>query len=237
MSQFPDSRPIPLDYGTDEKSVFNFFNAVYAWMAVGLAVTAAVAFAVANTPAVFKVIYSGPIAVTAMMLGAFVIAMGVQSAALRISVTVATLLFLVYATIIGAMISYVFVIYRVETLGGAFVMTAGTFGAMSVYGYVTKRDLTGIGSMLSMCVIGLFLASIVNLFLANNALSWVITYAVLAVFIGLTAYHTQRLKALAYAHQHDPNLAARYAIIGSLLLYIAFINMFLAILRIMGGRK
>lgn len=237
MSQFPDSRRIPLDYATDDKSVFNFFNAVYAWMAVGLAVTAAVAWLVAHTPALTKIMYAGPGTIAIFAIGAFLIAWGVQSAAEKISAGVATALFLVYAALIGAMISGIFIIYQMQTILAAFVMTGGTFAVMSIYGYITKRDLTKMGSILAMCVIGLFLASLVNLWLASDGLSWIITYAVLAVFIGLTAYHTQRLKHLALAHQDDPNMAARYAIIGSLMLYIAFINMFLSILRIMGGRK
>jgi FtsH-binding integral membrane protein len=135
------------------------------------------------------------------------------------------------------MISYVFIIYNLQTLGVAFVMTAGVFGVMSVYGFVTKRDLTGIGSILVMCAIGLFIASLVNVFLASNALSWVITYAVLGVFIGITAYETQRLKSMAYEFQGNGVMLSRVAIVGSLVLYISFINMFLAILRILGSRR
>jgi FtsH-binding integral membrane protein len=237
MSQFPETRRIPLEYGTDEKSVFNFFNAVYAWMAVGLAVTAAMAWTVAHTPALANIMYASRGMIALFAIGAFLIAWGVQSAAEKISAGVATALFLVYAALIGAMISGIFIIYNMQTIMAAFLLTGGTFAVMSIYGFVTKRDLTQMGSILVMCVVGLFLASLVNLWIASNALSWVITYAVLAVFIGLTAYHTQQLKNLALAHQHDPNMAARYAIIGSLLLYIAFINMFLSILRIIGGRK
>ena len=137
----------------------------------------------------------------------------------------------------GALLSAIFVIYKMQTIGAAFVITGGTFAAMSVYGFVTKRDLTQIGSILVMCVIGLFIASLANIFIASNALSWLITYAVLAVFIGITAYETQKLKVLAQQYGDDPNMAPRIAIIGSLLLYISFINMFMSILRIMGDRK
>ena len=135
------------------------------------------------------------------------------------------------------MISYVFLIYKIEMLGGAFIMTAGVFGGMSLYGFVTKRDLTGIGSFLVMGAIGLFIASLVNLFLASNALSWIITYAVLAVFIGITAYETQRLKTLAYQFQGNGAMLSRLSIVGSLVLYISFINLFLSILRIMNSRR
>lgn len=237
MSMYPDARRAQLDYATDERSIYSFFNAVYAWMAVGLALTAVVAYVVAHTPALLQIIYGGKAIVLVMALGAFGIAWYVQSQIGRISTGVATALFLLYATIMGAMISYVFIVYSMATLGAAFLMTAGVFGAMSLYGFVTKRDLTSIGSFLCMCVIGLFLASIVNLFLASNALSWVITYAVLAVFIGITAWETQQLKNMAYEYQGNGVMLSRIAIVGSLVLYIAFINLFLSILRILGDRR
>jgi uncharacterized protein len=237
MSMYPQSRPYELDYGTDDRVVFNFFNAVYAWMAVGLAVTAAVAWIVAHTPALLNIVYAGRGVAVMLLLGAFALSIFIQSAAARIGAGTATALFLLYAALIGAIISYVFIIYNLATLGGAFVMTGGTFAIMSIYGFVTKRDLTRIGSVLIMIAIGLFLASLVNIFTANNALSWIITYAVLGVFIGITAYETQRLKAMAYAHRGNADLAARYAIVGSLVLYISFINMFMSILRIMGGSR
>jgi FtsH-binding integral membrane protein len=242
MSMYPSdsgvgSRRLELEYGTDERTVFNFFNTVYAWMAVGLAVTATVAFLVSQSPPVMRVLYAGKFMIVALLLGAWAIAWAVQSAAMRISAAAATALFLLYAAVIGAMISYIFLVYPMATIVGAFFMTAGTFGVMSVYGFVTKRDLSGIGSFLVMAAIGLFFASIVNVFLASNALSWFITYAVLAVFVGITAYQTQKLKGLAHDLAHDGALAARVAIIGSLVLYISFINMFMSILRILGSRK
>ncbi len=230
-------RGFELEYATDNKAIFNFFNAVYAWMAVGLAVTAVVAWFVSQSPAMLQFINGSPGMVVALLLGAFALAWFVQSAAEKISAGAATGLFLLYCALIGAIISDVFIVYRMETIGAAFVLTAGTFGVMSVYGYVTKRDLTGIGSFLVMAAIGLFIASIVNVFIASNAFSWFITYAVLGVFIGITAYQTQKLKRFAMEHGDNPNLASRYAIVGSLVLYISFINMFMAILRILGSRK
>jgi uncharacterized protein len=241
MSMYPQSdsrKPWELEYARDDRSVAKFFNVVYAWMAVGLAVTASVAYFASQSQAALRVIYGGGIGMAiAVALGMFAIAWGVQSAALRISASVATVLFLVYAALMGLLLSAIFIIYRMPTIGSAFVITGGTFAAMSIYGFVTKRDLTQIGSILVMCVIGLFIGSIANLFIASSALSWLITYAVLIVFIGLTAYETQKLKALAQEYGNDPNIAPRIAIIGSLLLYIAFINMFMSILRIIGDRK
>jgi FtsH-binding integral membrane protein len=237
MSQFPQTqrRPWELEYGTDNKVLFNFFNAVYAWMAVGLAVTAAVAWFVSQSQLVYMT--GGRGFAVAFLLGAAVLSFAIQGAAMRLSAAVATGLFLLYAALIGGFIAPIFLIYRMDTIVAAFVMTGGVFAVMSIYGFVTKRDLTSMGSFLVMAVVGLFLASLVNIFLANNALSWIITYAVLAVFIGLTAYRTQQLKEMAIQLSGNADMLSRVAIIGSLSLYISFINMFMSILRILGDRR
>jgi FtsH-binding integral membrane protein len=239
MSMFPNSnvKPIELEFGTNEKAMFHFFNAVYAWMAVGLAVTATVAYFVSQSPTIMRAMFVNKFMFVVLLLGLYGLAMAVQVAAARISWGAAVALFMLYAALIGAMFSFIFIVYPMSTLAGAFFMTAGTFGATSVYGFITKRDLTTIGSFLFMAFIGIFLASIVNIFLANNALSWLLTYAILAIFIGLVAYRTQQLKRIAQDHLTNGDIAARYAIIGSLILYISFINMFMSILRIMGSRK
>ncbi len=237
MSQFPFARKVELEYGTDDRVMFNFFNAVYAWMAVGLAVTAVVAYAVSQSPALMNGIFANKGGYLLIALGAFAIAWGVQKAALSISAAAATVLFLLYAAVIGALISGIFLVYSTSALTTSFLLTAGVFGGMSIYGFITKRDLTRIGSILVMCVWGLILASVVNLFFYSDLVSWVITYAILLVFIGLTAYDTQKLKAIAEATRGNRDLAARYVIIGSLNLYVDFINIFMAILRIVGSRR
>jgi uncharacterized protein len=242
MSQYPQqqspSRPWELNYSqATDRTIFNFFSAVYAWMAVGLALTAAVAYGVANSPLINVIYGFGMGGLVLMFLVAFGISWYVQSQVGRISTGFATGLFLFYAAIWGVLCSFVFIVYPIATLGAAFLLTAGTFGAMSVYGYVTKRDLTGIGSIAVMAVFGVIIASIVNIFLANNAMSWIITYAILALFIIITAYETQQLKNMAYQFQGSPEMLARYAIVGSLVLYISFLNLFLSILRILGDRR
>jgi uncharacterized protein len=242
MTQYPQqqspSRPWELNYSqATDRTIFNFFNAIYAWMAVGLAVTAAVAYGVAHSPLINVFAGMGIGGLLLLGLFAFGIAWYVQSQAGRIPTGVATGLFLLYAAIWGFLCSYIFILYPIATLGAAFLLTAGTFGAMSVYGYVTKRDLTGIGSIAVMAVFGVIIASIVNIFLANNTMSWIITYAILALFIIITAYETQQLKNMAYQFQGSPELLARYAIVGSLVLYISFLNLFLSILRILGDRR
>jgi len=236
---YPNSttRRHELEYGTDDRAVFNFFNTVYAWMAVGLAVTASVAWFCSQSAAARQFLFTNRFVYLAFGLVAFAIAMAVRSVSLRMGPTAATALFLIYAAMIGALISYIFIIYRLQTIGAAFLISGGVFGGMSVYGFVTKRDLTSMGSILIMCVWGLLLASIANVFIASNALSWILTYVVLFVFIGLTAYDTQKLREIAIQVQGDSKMAARYAIVGSLELYVDFINIFLSILRIMGDRR
>lgn len=242
MSQFPQqqSRPWHLNYageGTRDLTVFSFFNAVYAWMAVGLAVTAAVAYMVAHSPMLEMVYRFGVGGLVLISLVAFAISWVVQSQAGRMNAGAATGLFLLYAGIMGVLCSFIFLVYPTGTLISAFLLTAGTFGAMSVYGFVTKRDLSQIGSIAAMAVFGVIIASIVNLFFASSFVSWAITYLVLGLFIVITAWETQRLRQMAEHLRGTPHLAARYAIVGSLVLYISFLNMFLSILRILGDRR
>lgn len=229
-------RPFELDYSTDDRSIFNFFNQVYAWMAVGLAVTGSTAWLVSHNLTMLRAIHNRGMAV-AILLGSVLIVWGIRSAATRISANVATLLFLVYSVLIGAALSGIFVIYDLGSIAGVFAITAGTFAAMSVYGYVTKRDLSGLGSFFFMALIGLFIATLVNIFVASTMLDWLISYVGLFLFIGLTAYDTQKLKHIAYDVQRSPDAAARMAILGSLELYLDFINMFIFLLRILGKRR
>ncbi|HTL29100.1 MAG TPA: Bax inhibitor-1/YccA family protein [Tepidisphaeraceae bacterium] len=237
MSQYPDyARRVELEYGTSDKVVFNFFNQVYAWMFAGLAVTATVALLASRSMPTVRFIYASGLYLP-LVLGLVAVAWGVQKAAIKMGAAAATGLFLVYAALVGLMICGIFLRYPASTLVGTFVVTAGVFGGMSVFGFVTKRDLTTIGSYLVMAFWGIFLASIVNFFLANQALDWIITYVGVFVFIGLTAYDTQKLKNIAHSLEGNPSMAARMSIIGSLILYVDFINLFLFLLRIMGRRR
>jgi hypothetical protein len=171
------------------------------------------------------------------LLGLVGMTWAIQSAVRRIQPTIATALFLLLSALIGALFSGIFVHYQLNSIAGAFVMTAGVFGGMSVYGFVTKRDLSGIYSILIMCLWGVILASIVNLFIASSFFYWIVNYAILALFIGLTAADTQRLKRIAQQVSGDARASASYAIMGSLQLYLDFINMFMVILQIMGGNR
>jgi FtsH-binding integral membrane protein len=243
MSRIPDNsfgfprRDSSLGYqsNVDATTLAQFFNAVYAWMAAGLALTAVVAWAVANNPNL-RDLARGPVFLVAIV-AELVLVVAISSAINRISAGVATVLFLLYAALNGFVFSVLLLHYTLASLGSTFAVTAGTFGAMSLYGYVTKRDLTRLGSLLFMALIGVILASLVNLFLQSPMLYWGTTYLGVLIFVGLTAYDTQRLRVLAVQTSGDPRLASRMAIVGSLVLYLDFINLFLTLLRLMGNRR
>jgi uncharacterized protein len=215
-------------------AVAAFFNAVYGWMAAGLGLTALVAWLVANNVDAMRSLLSGP-----MLIGLFVaqiiLVVAVSGAVNRINANVATIMFLVYSALNGVTLSGLFMMYAAVTLAGTFLVTAVTFGAMSMYGMVTQRDLTGMGSMLRMALFGLVIASVVNIFFANSSLYWLVTYAGVLIFVGLTAYDTQRLKGLAVQTSGNAAMAARLSVVGALMLYLDFLNLFLMLLRVLNN--
>jgi len=146
-------------------------------------------------------------------------------------------LFMLYSALNGLTLSAIFIVYAHATLASAFLITAGMFGAMSVYGYVTKRDLTAMGSLLFMALVGLIIASVVSIFWRNSMLTTIINYAGVLIFVGLTAYDTQKLKQIAIATAGDAAMSARLSINGALQLYLDFLNLFLFLLRILGDRR
>jgi FtsH-binding integral membrane protein len=219
----------------DASVLVRFFNAVYGWMAAGLALTAVVAWYVASHQEALKLVLGPQIWI--LFIAQIVLVATISIAVNKISASVATALFMLYAALNGLTLSVIFLIYTKSSLASAFGVTAGTFAAMSVYGMVTKTDLTRMGALLFMALIGLVIASVVNIFWANSTMQWIITYAGVFIFVGLTAYDTQKLKQIAYATQNNAALASRLAINGALTLYLDFINLFLFILRLMGDRR
>jgi len=216
--------------------VAKFMSAVYAWMAVGLATTAIVAWFMASRPdLIFSMYNSGLIWI--LLIAEIAIAVTIGNATQRIGAGMATLLFGVYAALNGVTLSVLLLMYTTASLGAAFGVTAGTFGVMSLIGFTTKRDLTQLGSLLMMALVGVIIASVVNIFVASTALHWIVTYVALFVFIGLTAYDTQKLKGVAYATEGNEAMASRFAVVGSLILYLDFINIFILLLRVMGDRR
>jgi uncharacterized protein len=228
----------PIEYGAGAGSpvVASFFNAVYAWMCAGLGLTAGVAWWVASQPDMIKHIFSGG-TILVLFLAQIILVGVIASATKRLSATAATFLFLVYAALNGLTLSCIFLIYTASSIAGTFVACAAMFGAMSLYGALTKADLSGLGKVMFMLLIGLIISSVVNFFLASPMLTWLISYGGVVVFAGLTAYDTQRLRGMAIATAGDQSMAARYSIVGALVLYLDFLNLFLFLLQILGDRR
>ncbi|MGC4113742.1 MAG: Bax inhibitor-1/YccA family protein [Myxococcales bacterium] len=209
-----------------------FMNRVYGWMFVGLGATAATAFATATTPAAMRFVASSWVV---LMLVEFGLVLALSFLATRMNSALAGLMFLAYSVVNGLTLSAIFFVYRLGTIGNAFAVTAGVFGAMTLYATVTRKDLSGWGSFLFIGLIGVVVAGVVNLFVMNDLLGFVISCACVVVFAGLTAYDTQKLRnyfATAYAGGGTGSLA----VVGALMLYLDFVNLFLAILRLFGRR-
>jgi hypothetical protein len=241
MSRFPDrsaqGRGFPLDYSqAGGATVATFLNAVYAWMCVGLAVTAGVAWWVSTQPQLIQRLFGSGI-FWVLVIAQLALVWTISAAVNRISAAAATGLFVLYAALNGLTLSVIFLVYQLGAITTAFAVTAGMFGAMSFIGFTTKKDLSSLGGILMMGLIGLIIASVVNIFFANGTLYWIINYAGVAIFLGLTVYDTQKLKEMAYATEGNAAMAARLAINGSLALYLDFLNLFLFMLRILGNRK
>lgn len=214
-----------------------FVARVYRWMGLGLGVTAAVAIVIANSPAAVDLIFGTKYLVLGLIIAQFGLVLGIGSATRSSSAVLATTLFIAYAALLGVTMSAVLLVYTAASVGSTFGVAGGMFGAMSIYGWVTKRDLTSIGSFLIMGLVGLIIASIVNIFLASPAIYWLLTYAGVAIFLGLTAWDTQKIKNLSTQVDPDSAQGNSLAIHGALMLYMDFVNLFLFLLRIFGRRR
>ncbi len=225
----------PLSY-SPTTPVTTFFNAVYAWMSAGLGLTAVVAWYVSTQPQLMARIFHGPTLIL-LFVAELALVFTVSAAVNKINAEVATGLFLLYAALNGLTLSAIFIAYSMTSIAGAFVASAATFGVMSVYGMVTKRDLTQYRSLLMMGLIGVVIGSVVTWFIHSTILVIALNYLGVFVFIGLTAYHTQMLRYMANQTAGTPGMAARYAVVGALTLYLDFINLFLMLLRLLGDRR
>ena len=209
---------------------------VYAWMTAGLLVTAAVASFVFNSTALSSLIFGNPLIFFGLFIVEIIAVVGLSAGINRLSPAAAMAIFMGYAALNGLTLSAIVLAYTQASIASTFFVTAGTFGAMSVYGYTTKRDLTSVGNIAILALIGLLIASIVNIFLHSAALYWVITYAGVVIFVALTARDTQKIKQLA-TQVNDERSAGRIAVLGALILYLDFINLFIFLLRIFGVRR
>lgn len=210
---------------------------VYVWMALALVITGFTAYVVATNETILSLIYSSRGVIWGLAIAEFAIVIGVTAAINRLSLPVATLLFVLYSVINGALLSSIFFVYTTSSIATVFFITAGTFAAMSIYGYTTKSDLTSWGKILIMALIGLIVASIVNIFMKSSGLELIISYIGVLIFVGLTAYDTQKIKEMFMQAPDASESMQKYALLGALSLYLDFINLFIYLLRIFGRRE
>lgn len=215
----------------------SFITRVYAWMTFGLLVTAGAAFVTLTVPGLLQLLVSNTLIFFGLLIAELVLVVVLSAAVGRMSPAVAGLLFTGYAVLNGVTLSFIMLVYTATSVAVTFGVTACTFGIMTLFGFTTQRDLTKLGSLLIMALIGLIIASVVNIFLSSSAVYWITTYAGILIFVGLVAYDTQKLKRMSLTLGEDGQVAQKASIIGALALYLDFINLFLLLLRLLGRRR
>ena len=228
----PDSGVVGTDVAT------SFLTSVYAWMCAGLALTTIVAWGVSGSSTMMEAITGNPALLWGLLLAELALVVVIGAAINRIPAGVATLLFLVYSALNGVTLSFIFLVYTEESVVRAFLSATCLFAAMSVYGYFTKRDLTSFGSMLRVGLIALIISMIINMFLRSQGFDYLISIVGVVIFLGLTAYDTQKILSFARgARGVDSATLRKGAILGALALYLDFINLFLYLLRLFGKKR
>lgn len=214
-----------------------YMTRVFGWMTLALVVTAITALFVASTPALVNIILGNRLVFYGLLIGELLLVGALVGMVNRISSAAATAVFVGYSVLNGLTLSIIFFAFTTSSIALSFFITAGTFAFMTAYGYFTKNDLTSVGNLSMMGLVGVIIASIANFFFQSDALYWIISYAGVFIFIGLTAYDAQKIKQQALVMGNDSETVQKGAIMGALTLYLDFINLFLFILRIFGGRK
>jgi len=219
--------------------VNSFVRSVYNWMAIGLGITGVVAYGVANSPGVRDIVFGAPLVFFGLIVAQLAMVFMISARIQRMQASTATMLFIVYSALNGATLSSIFLAYAQSSITSTFFICAATFTACSVYGWTTRRDLTTMGGFLTMGLIGIVIASVVNMFFQSGAVSTIVSYVGVLVFVGLTAYDTQEIKNMALSQPADLDAGAvrKGAILGALKLYLDFINLFLMLLRIFGSSR
>ncbi|MEN8192650.1 MAG: Bax inhibitor-1/YccA family protein [Bacteroidota bacterium] len=216
----------------------SFITKVYRWMGFGLLLTALAAYLAVSSESFIYMLAENSMIFYGLIIAELGLVIYLSTRINKMSAEAAAGSFIIYSILNGLTISLLLLLYTGGSIAATFLSTALTFGAMSAYGYFTKRDLTTMGSYLYMALIGLIIASLVNIFWANSTLYWIISYVGILLFVGLTAYDTQKIKKIgASVDMNDGQVSQKLAIIGALALYLDFINLFLMLLRVMGDRR
>ncbi len=219
----------------DEALVADFVRGVYGWMCGGLAITAATAWIVANSPSIAQAIFQNRLLFWAIVIAQFGIVITLSARVSRLAASTASALFIAYSALTGVTLSFVLLLYTGESVASTFIVAGGMFGSLALYGTFTRRNLSGFGQFMFMGLIGLVLASLVGMFWQNDGLQFMISLVGIIVFAGLTVWDAQRLKGLAFATNAGGTGAI--TIVGALALYLDFVNLFLFLLRFLGGRR
>ncbi|HTP10388.1 MAG TPA: Bax inhibitor-1/YccA family protein [Anaerolineae bacterium] len=234
-------RSLPSDQTVDttayEGDIQLVFSQVYLLMTLGLVITAVVAAWISASPTLLRLIYTNWWVPLGLFVVQIILVIVLTAAITRISTGVAVSIFIAYAALLGLTLSAIFIVYTDASIATTFFVTAGTFGVTSIFGFVTKRDLTKMGSLLFMLLIGFVLASLLNLFLHSETIYWILTYLGIAIFVGLIAYDTQKIKRMAASGLATGRQRGSLVVIGALALYLDFINLFLLLLRIFGRSR
>ena len=210
---------------------------VYVWMTLALVITGVTAYGVATSPGLLSAIATNKLLFWGLIIAEFGLVVAISSAINSLSLTTATLLFVLYSVINGATLSFIFVLYTMSSIASVFFITAGTFAVMALIGYTTKTDLSSMGKILFMALIGLIIATIVNIFLKSSLMETVVSYIGVLIFVGLTAYDSQKIKQMLMMAPDAGEAAQKLALLGALSLYLDFVNLFIYLLRIFGRRE
>lgn len=234
---YPQNKTIDVLPKEMQSAQARYMAKVYAWMAGALALTGLISYFVASTPALIQAIVANRILFFVLLFAELGLVIWLSARIHKMSYTTAIGGFIAYAVLNGLTLSFIFLVYTMSSIASTFFITAGTFAVMSFYGYVTKTDLTKVGKIFMMLLVGLIIASVVNMFMKSPTLYWIITYVGVAIFVGLIAYDTQKIKNFYAQAAGQPNMLRKIAILGALNLYLDFINLFLFLLRLFGGSR
>jgi len=219
--------------------VNEFIRSVYNWMGIGLALTGFIAYFVSNDAQIQNLIFGNKLVFFGLIIAELALVYIISARVNKIQASTATSLFILYAALNGATLASLFLVYTSSSITSTFFICSATFVACSIFGMTTKRDLTSMGGFMTMGLIGIIIASVVNMFIKSSAMNMIISYIGVIVFVGLTAYDTQKLKHMAMTQPSglEAGVIRKGAILGALTLYLDFINLFIMLLSVLGGRR
>jgi len=232
-----DIQELPADQQLSMAEAFPvLMRKVYVWMTLALVITGMTAYGVASSPGILQMMFSNTAVFWVLAIAEIALVVGVSAAINRLSLATATLMFIIYSVINGALLSPIFLVYTASSISTVFFITAGTFASMAVVGYTTKTDLSSMGKYLLMALIGMIIATIVNVFIKSEGMTLILSYIGVLVFVGLTAYDSQKIKQMLLQAPDASEASQKLALLGALSLYLDFINLFIYLLRIFGKR-